>query len=205
MCPFLGTVLVSVFPTTIIFLSLSPDTGLPVSFNVSTPPACAEFAATVPLKTGPAEEKFTVFSVLKTNCVSTLLDESFNVFVPKAENGKTSTLLLGSCRTALPLVRTISATELCAVSASNTERTSAKFLSVFILISNRYNLNCPVGVPACPEWYANPLTLAVPILFPAAVVAPKVTFVIACAAASCKSISLSPWKSHVPTVSLTII
>ena len=30
----------------------------------------------------------TVFSVLKTNCVSTLLDESFNVFVPKAENAK---------------------------------------------------------------------------------------------------------------------
>ena len=80
-----------------------------------------------------------------------MLDESFRVFVPNAENGNTNRLLLGSCRTALPLVRTISATELCVDSASNIERTSAKFLVLFILISNRYNLNCPSAVPAVPE------------------------------------------------------
>ena len=116
-CPFLAAVVTSgVFNTTITFLSLSADKGLPVSFNVSTPPAWAELAATV---AWAFPSKLTVFSVLKTNCVSTLLEESFNVFVPKAENGKTNKLLLGSCITALPLVRTISATELCVDSASN--------------------------------------------------------------------------------------
>ena len=201
MCPLFGTVVTSALDTTITFFSLSEDKGLPVSFIVSTPPACAEFAVTVAVNDGPEGVNVTVFSVLKTNCVSTLLDESLRVFVPNAENGSTNRLLLGSCRTALPPVRTISATVLCVASASNTERTSAKFLPAFILISNRNNLNCPVDVPIVPEWYSKPLTLAEPIAFPAAVVVPKVLLDIALAAASCNAISLSPWKSKVPTTS----
>ena len=63
-CPFLGAVAASSLATTIIFLSLSADKGLPVSFNVSTPPACAELAVTV---VSELVLKVTVFSVLKTN------------------------------------------------------------------------------------------------------------------------------------------
>ena len=66
-CPLLGTVVDSALETTITFLSLSDDKGLPVSLSVSTPPACAEFAVTVALKAGPEGENVTVFSVLKTN------------------------------------------------------------------------------------------------------------------------------------------